>query len=175
MPRKLDGGLLRELFSRDGIGTLVTGEIFEGVRPGSSADVPGLLELLEPLEAEGILVRRPREMLERDIHRFIVIERDGMIVGCCALIPYPDEGIAELAAVAVHPTYRHHGRADQLLQYVEKQCRDQGLRRVFVLTTQTSHWFQERGFVPASVKELPADKRSKYDPQRRSKVLVKQL
>lgn len=173
--RRNDGSLLRELFTRDGIGTMVTSETFEGVRPAARSDVGGILALIEPLEEQGILVRRSREMLENDIERFTVIERDGMVVACAALYAYPDDGIAELACLVVHPDYRTSGRGDQLLHYLERDCKSQGLRKLFVLTTQTSHWFRERGFDGCKLDELPAARRSHYDQGRRSKILIKSL
>jgi amino-acid N-acetyltransferase len=173
--RQSDGSLLRELFTRDGIGTLVTSETFEGVRPAAQIDIGGILALIEPLEEQGILVRRSQEMLENDIDRFTVIERDGMVVACAALYGYSDDSIAELACLVVHPDYRTSGRGDQLLQYLEKQCAAQGLERLFVLTTQTSHWFRERGFDTCELSELPEARRSLYDLGRRSKILLKPL
>ena len=173
--RQSDGALLRELFTRDGVGTMVTAEAFEGVRPAEQADVGGILALIEPLEEQGVLVRRSREMLENDFDRFTVIERDGMVVACGALYAHPDDAIAELACLVVHPDYRASGRGDQLLGYLERQCEEEGLRRLFVLTTQTSHWFRERGFEVCELADLPASRRSLYDQNRRSKVLLKTL
>lgn len=173
--RQSDGSLLRELFTRDGIGTLVTSQTFEGVRPAVRSDIGGILALIEPLEEQGILVRRSREMLENDIERFTVIERDGMVVACAALYSYPKDAIAELACLVVHPDYRTSGRGDQLLQYLERQSLAAGLERMFVLTTQTSHWFRERGFEGCQLEDLPLARRSMYDQGRRSKVLLKEL
>lgn len=173
--RQTDGALLRELFTRDGLGTMVTSETFEGVRTARQGDVGGILALIEPLEEQGILVRRSREMLENDIERFTVIERDGMVIGCAALYAYPDEGIAEIACLVVHPEYRTSGRGDQLLHYLERESAAQALGRLFVLTTQTSHWFRERGFESCDIDELPAARRSLYDQGRRSKILLKSL
>ncbi len=173
--RKSDGALLRELFTRDGVGTMVTSEAFEGIRAAGRGDVGGILTLIEPLEEQGILARRSREMLEDDIERFTVIERDGMVVGCTAFYAYPDEAIAELACLVVHPEYRTSGRGDQLLHYFERQCKAQGLQRIFVLTTQTSHWFRERGFETCNMEDIPEARRSVYDLGRRSKVLLKTL
>jgi amino-acid N-acetyltransferase len=173
--RQSDGALLRELFTRDGVGTMVTAETFEGVRPAEQGDVGGILALIEPLEEQGILVRRSREMLENDSDRFTVIERDGMIVACGALYAYPEDAIAELACLVVHPDYRTSGRGDQLLSYLERQCEAEGLRRLFVLTTQTSHWFRERGFESCELTDLPEARRTIYDQHRRSKVLLKSL
>jgi amino-acid N-acetyltransferase len=147
----------------------------EGVRSAAQSDVGGILALIEPLEEQGILMRRSHEMLENDFDRFTVIERDGMVVACAALYPYPDDSIAELACLVVHPDYRTSGRGDQLLHYLERQCDAQGLRGLFVLTTQTSHWFRERGFENCELSELPETRRSAYDQGRRSKILLKPL
>ncbi|MGB9337733.1 MAG: amino-acid N-acetyltransferase [Polyangiales bacterium] len=173
--RQDDGSLLRELFTRDGVGTMVTSEAFEGVRTAVRGDIGGILTLIEPLEEQGILVRRPQAMLENDIDKFTVIERDGMLIGCAALYTYPDESIAEVACLVVHPDYRASGRGDQLLHYLERQCDAQGLGRLFVLTTQTSHWFREHGFDNCQLNELPESRRSHYDQGRRSKILLKPL
>lgn len=175
IPRTIDGGLLLELFTRDGVGTLISEDPFEGVRPATFDDVGGIFELIEPLEEQGLLVRRPREMLEMDINRFVVTERDGLVVGCAALYPYPDHSLGELACVAVHPAYRQSGRGDVLLSWVEKRCAELGLDRLFVLTTQATHWFRERGFQPAGLRDLPEARRALYDRGRRSKILVKPL
>ena len=114
-------------------------------------------------------------MLEHDVDRFTVIERDGAIVGCAAVYPYAEERIAELACVVVDRAYRRGGRGDELLAYVERRCRADGLERIFVLTTQTSHWFIERGFAPCTLDALPEARRKAYDVARRSKLLLKQL
>ncbi len=171
--RQDEDALLRELFTRDGVGTLVTSETFEGVRAARAGDVGGILALLEPLEAQGVLVRRSREMLENDIDRFTVIERDGLVVGCAALYAYPEERIAELACLVLHPEYRASGRGDRLLQYLERQCVSLELDRLFVLTTQTEHWFRERGFTSCALDDLPEERRHLYDAKRRSKTLLK--
>jgi amino-acid N-acetyltransferase len=173
--RQSDGALLRELFTRDGVGTMVTSEAFEGVRAAAQGDIGGILALIEPLEEQGTLVRRSQEMLENDFDHFTVIERDGMVVACAALYAYPDDAIGELACLVVHPDYRTSGRGDQLLQYLERQCDAQGLRRLFVLTTQTSHWFRERGFDNCELNDLPETRRPAYDQSRRSKILLKLL
>ena len=173
--RESDGALLRELFTRDGVGTMVTSETFEGVRSAVRSDIGGILALIAPLEEQGILIRRPQEMLENDIDKFTVIERDGMLVACAALYAYPEDSIAELACLVVHPDYRTSGRGAQLLQYLERQCEALGLRLLFVLTTQTSHWFREHGFDNCESNELPESRRSHYDQGRRSKILLKPL
>jgi len=171
----VDGALIKELFTRDGCGTLVTRETYETLRGARIEDVGGILELIEPLEADGTLVRRSRELLENEIHRFAIIERDGMVIACAALYPFPDDKAGELACVAVHPGYRKGERGAQLLGYVERRAREQGLQRLFVLTTLTAHWFQQQGFEAAGVEALPGAKQSLYNLQRNSKVFLKGL
>lgn len=173
--RQLDGALLSELYTRDGAGTLVTADNYEGLRHATIDDIGGIMELIEPLEKSGVLVRRSREQLELDIHNFTVIERDGMVIACAALFCFQDESAAELACLAVHDSYRIHGRGDDLLQHIEWQARKNHMNKLFTLTTQTMHWFIERGFVECKVEELPMGKQSLYNFQRNSKVLCKQL
>jgi len=175
LSRQREGVLLRELFTRDGAGTLITASPFEDTRTAKIDDVAGVLELLAPLEEEGVLVRRSRELLETEIGRFAVVERDGMIVACAALYPYPDEGMGELACLAVHPDYREHQRGEALLGYVENQALGQGIDRLFVLTTQTTHWFLERGFELMDINALPMQKRLLYNYRRSSKAFSKSL
>jgi amino-acid N-acetyltransferase len=169
-----DGALLIELFTRDGIGTLITAEQYEQLRQATIKDVGGILELIEPLEQEGILVHRSRERLEAEIEQFSVIEREGMIIACAALYPQ-DSQSGELACLATHPDYRNHSRGQNLLEHVEKCARKLGLGQLFVLTTKSPHWFVERGFVPASVDALPERKKSLYNYQRNSRIFIKPL
>lgn len=173
--RQHDGALLLELYTRDGIGTLVTADNYEGLRTATIEDIGGIMELISPLEAEGALVKRSREQLELDINNFTVIERDGMIISCAALFPFVEEQAAELACLAVHKDYRGHGRGDDLMQHMEWQARKKHIKQLFTLTTQTMHWFIERGFVECATDELPMEKKSLYNFQRNSKVLCKTL
>ena len=138
-------------------------------------DIGGILELIEPLEERGALVRRSREALETEIERFTVMRRDGMIVACAALYPYPADAMAELACLAVHPSYQGNRRGDKLLEILETRAREQGIEALFVLTTQTAHWFRERGFEPVAIGSLPMKKQELYNFQRNSKVFLKRL
>ena len=135
----------------------------------------GILELLEPLESAGALVRRSRERLETEIDHFTVVERDGMIIACAALYPGDSRAVAELACLAVHPEYRDAGRGDALLQAIEDRARQTGVRTLFVLTTRTAHWFRERGFEPGEISRLPVRKKRLYNYRRNSKVFIKPL
>ena len=170
-----DGALLTELFTRDGSGTLISAGLFEQVREASIDDVGGLLELIRPLEEQGILVRRSRDLLEQEISHFSIVERDGTIIACAALYEFPQEQTGELACLAVHPEYRHGGRGDAVLERIEQRAQAQGLTSLFVLTTRTAHWFQERGFEPCQLEQLPQKKAELYNFQRNSKVFRKTL
>ncbi len=169
-----DGALLRELFTHDGVGTVVTRESLENIREAKPDDIAALIALIEPMEEEGILVHRPRELLEREIDHFSIMLHDGIIVGCAALYPHSEEE-AELACLAVSHEHREWGYGEQLMKRIEKRARKAGIKRLFVLTTRTEHWFVERGFKLGTVDDLPAAKRDMYNYQRRSKVLFKTL
>lgn len=175
IPYALDGGILTELFTHDGVGTMVSTENMESLREATIDDVGALVKLLEPFEAEGILVKRPREKIEREISHFTVLEHDGILYGSAALYPYPEAGIGEMAAVAVHPDYQGAGDGDRLLRRIEQRARDAGLKHIFVLTTRTAHWFIKRGFEEASVESLPVEKQRMYNWHRRSKIFIKTL
>jgi len=170
-----DGALLTELFTRDGTGTMISKESYEQVRPASIEDVGGIIEVIAPLEARGTLVRRSRELLEAEVDQFSVIERDNVIIGCAALYPFVEEGIGELACVAISDDYRGGQRGDMLLEHIEDRALEQGLETLFVLTTRTAHWFQERGFAEQPMSSLPKRRQALYNYQRNSKVFFKTL
>ena len=175
-----DGALLRELFTRDGVGLLITSDQYEDIRPARIDDIAGIRELLIPLEEAGILVPRTPEHIELAISDFMVIDRDGLIVGCAALHPLGDAepgepNWGELACLALRPEYRNSGRGDALLQYVERRAGALNLTQLVVLTTRTAHWFRERGFVPGHLEELPAHRQSVINYRRNAKVFMKRL
>lgn len=170
-----DGSLLQELFSRDGIGTQLSEESSEHIRIATSFDIPGLLNLIRPLEEQGILVKRSREQLEMEINRYTIIERDGIVIACAALNHYPEEKMAEMACVAVHPDYRDSSRGDVLLEAIKRRAYKLGVEKLFVLTTRTTQWFQERGFVLSETTDLPKDKQEHYNYQRMSRILILDL
>ncbi len=170
-----DGALLQELFSRDGIGTQIVMESAEQIRRATINDIGGILELIRPLEQQGILVRRSREQLEMEIDKFTIIQRDNTTIACAALYPFPEEKIGEMACVAVHPDYRSSSRGEVLLERITAQAKQSGLSKLFVLTTRSIHWFQERGFTPVDIDLLPEGKKQLYNYQRKSKVLMADL
>lgn len=175
-----DGALLKELFTRDGAGTMVYRDSYETIRRARIEDVVGILNLIEPLEQQGILVKRSRERLETEIDYFTVMEKDNLIIGCAALYPIKstdaNESLsAELACVAIDQDYRANGRAKKLLMHLEKQASKLKLNQLYALTTQTAHWFIEQGFTESHVDMLPAEKKTLYNYQRNSKVFVKKV
>ncbi len=154
---------------------MITNLFYEGSRRASIDDIGGILSLIEPLEASGVLVPRSREQLELEIAHFEVIEKDGMIIACSACIPYADRGLAEIACLAVHEDYQRAGLGSQLLELAERRAGSAGAARLYTLTTRTSHWFLEHGFGETADFELPEAKLANYNPDRRSKILVKTL
>lgn len=170
-----DGSLLQELFTRDGVGTQLSMELSETIRLATVNDIPALLELIRPLEQQGILVKRSREQLEMEINNYTIIDRDGVIIACAALNCYFEESMAEMSCVAVHPDYRNSSRGDVLLDAIKKRAKQLNIQTLFVLTTRTVHWFQERGFELTTVNALPEGKRKNYNYQRRSKILMQHL
>lgn len=175
VPFATDGSALLELFTHDGIGTMVTYQNLESLREATIEDVGGILKLIEPLEADGTLVKRGRELIEREIEYFSVIEHDGVIFGCAALYPFPAEKMAEMACLTVSPDAQSQGDGERILKHMEERARAAGFNKLFVLTTRTSHWFLKRGFVHATVDDLPKDRQHMYNWQRKSLVLIKQL
>ena len=173
--RHVDGALLQELFTRAGVGTMLTRDPLGRVREASIDDVGGILALIEPLEAAGILVKRSRERLEMEIERFMVLEHDRAIIGCGALYPYPEARMAELACLVVDKHAQGTGHGEHVLAFLEQRARDAGCGQLFALTTQTAHWFVEHGFRAGSVADLPPAKQEFYNWQRRSQVFLKPL
>lgn len=173
--RDLDGSLLLEFFTRQGVGSVVSRERLARTRQATLEDIAAIIGIIGPLEDDGTLVKRSRELLEQEVNRFSVIEHDGVVVGCAALYPFSEENAAELACVAVMPEYRRHGFGDQMMAYMQVRARALGLQRLFVLTTRTAHWFVERGFRETTVDALPKIKRELYNLQRMSKILVRDV
>jgi len=172
---KSDGALLQELFTRDGVGTQLVEESSERVRSAGVDDIGGIIELIRPLEEQGILVKRSRELLEMEVEQFTVVERDGMIIACAALHSFPEDHIGEMACLVTHPEYRKHAKGDILLQAITNKAKSIGLKQLFVLTTKSIHWFRERNFELCELGDLPMKKQEMYNLQRRSKILIRDL
>jgi amino-acid N-acetyltransferase len=175
LPFAIDGALLMEVFTHDGIGTMVVDEKLESLREATPDDVASVLHLIEPFERDGTLVKRDRNEIERDIEKYTVIEHDGVIFGCAALYPYPEAKTAEMAALTVSPQVQSQGDGERILKRIEQRAKAMNLQSIFVLTTRTMHWFIKRGFVQVDADWLPEARKRKYNWDRRSQVLVKKL
>ncbi len=172
--RNIDGALLLELFTQNGIGTLISSDQLEDIRLATIEDVNGIIKLISPLEDSGLLVKRSRERLETEIDNFYIIERENSIIGCGALYAFNQQQ-AELACMAIAPDYQSQGRGDKLFNHICKCAQKSGLKQLFVLTTQATHWFIEHGFKKASPEDLPGEKQALYNYQRNSAVYIKNL
>ncbi len=170
-----DGSVLLEVFTHDGVGTMVVEDTLDDLRTATIDDVGAIVHLIEPLEDDGTLIRRGIGSIERDVELFSVAEHDGVIYGCVAVYPYPEERMAEMACLTVNQQWQGEGTGERLLRHAEAKARSLGITRLFVLTTRTAHWFIKRGFVQGSVQDLPKDKQAMYDRNRRSQVFIKRL
>ena len=171
--RHIDGALLMELFTHHGIGTMMVLEAPDCLRDAKLTDIDGIMGIIDPLVAAGVLVKRDRELIEKEIDRFVVLEHEDEIIGCAALYPFPNDKAVELACLAVNPFYRDGGRGERILGFAEKRAREKGFKTLFVLSTQTTQWFVERGFVESDVSKLPQEKQALYNYSRRSKIYSK--
>ncbi|XP_011099393.1 probable amino-acid acetyltransferase NAGS1, chloroplastic isoform X1 [Sesamum indicum] len=169
------GVLLKELFQRDGVGTMVASDLYEGMRMARVTDVNGIKQLLLPLEESGTLIKRTEEEVLGALESFVVVEREGHVIACAALFPFFEEKCGEVAAIAVSPECRGQGQGDKLLDYIEKKASSLGLRTLFVLTTRTADWFVRRGFSECSIDNIPEERRKKINISRRSKYYMKKL
>ena len=171
--RHIDGALLMELFTHHGIGTMVVLEAPDRLRDAKLEDIDGIMGIIDPLVAAGILVKRERDLIETEIDRFVVLEHENEIIGCAALYPFPNDKAVELACLAVNPFYRDGGRGERILNFAEKRAKEKGFKTLFVLSTQTTQWFLKRGFVETDVSKLPQEKQALYNYSRRSKIYSK--
>lgn len=173
--RSVEGAIVRELFTRDGVGTMISSTSYDALRQATIQDIPGIMELITPLEKQGILIHRSREKLELEIDNYTVMLRDDVIIGCGSLFIFPKEKVAEIACLAIHPDYHNSGRGEQLYTTLEKNAKRTKVKRVFVLTTHTAHWFLQLGFKESALDDLPVQKKSLYNYKRNSKILIRDI
>lgn len=175
IPFDLDGSILLEYFTHDGVGTMVVEDTLDDLRPATVDDIGAIVSLIEPLEADGTLVPRGRHIIEREVEKFTVLEHDGIIYGCVSLMPYPEEKMAEMGCLIVHPDWQSTGEGEILLHHTESKARAMGIKHLFVLTTRTSHWFIKRGFTQGTINDLPKEKQMNYNRARNSLIFIKKL
>ena len=175
VPAKLDGGVLLELFQHDGVGCMVTQNSLESLRVATVDDLGGILQLIAPLEQDGTLVPRGREKLEAELPFFSVLEYDNVIFGCAALYPFKEDYMGEMACFSIDASMQGMGLGERMLAHIENRARREGMKELFVLTTRTAHWFIKRGFMPATVNDLPDNRQKIYNWQRKSQIFIKKL
>ncbi|WP_319560525.1 amino-acid N-acetyltransferase [Marispirochaeta sp.] len=171
---KVEGVILKEIFSNLGVGTMVHGNDYDSLRPMRVEDITDVLRIMEPFVEKEILIRRTGADLERNVGDYVVYEMDDSIHGCGALHRYSD-GSGEIAGIAVDTRYDRLGIGFKVVSYLAEKARQEGLKRVFVLTTQTSDWFQRLGFVDVDLDQIPPERRERYDRQRNSRIYQRVL
>jgi amino-acid N-acetyltransferase len=171
---RLEGAILREIFSNLGIGTMVYGNDYESIRPMKTDDIGDMLRLMQPLIEEGILIKRTEDDLMARQGDFVVYSIDDVVHACGSLHDF-GEGQAEIAAIATNPVYSHLSMGRKILSYLVEKAERMGLTRVFVLTTRTVDWFEQMGFVEASLESLPPRKRDAYNHARKSRIFALDL
>jgi amino-acid N-acetyltransferase len=174
---QVDEGLLAEVFSNEGIGTLIYADEYQAVRKAMRKDIRHMMALIKPTIQEEQLVKRTRGTIDKHIGEYYVFEIDNNIVGLIALHAYPEQKMAELASLAVSPAHEHRGIGSRLALFVENIAREQGAEKIFCLSTQAFTFFQHKlGYIEGTPEDLPDARRDKYDQSgRNSKVLVKNL
>ena len=175
IPAKVDGSVLLELFQHDGVGCMITQNSLESLREATAEDLGGILQLIAPLEQDGTLVPRGREKLEAELPFFSVLEYDGIILGCAALYPFKEDQMGEMACFSIDASMQGMGLGERMMAHIEKRARREGMKELFVLTTRTAHWFIKRGFMPATVNDLPSNRQKIYNWQRKSQIFIKKL
>lgn len=177
----INGALLLELYSTDGVGSMISSDFYEGIRGATTSDVSKIFNLLQPMVDKGMLVQRSQQTIADEIHNFIVLERENELLACAYARPLGKnengEAIAELGAFCVHPGYRGGGKGDTLLQFLEERSRSSGTKILILLTTRTADWFQQRGFTAAGAAHssdiIPLHRRNEIDPSRNSQLYYK--
>ncbi len=169
-----DGGILSEIFSNLGIGTMLYRNEFDRIRGMSTSDIPEVLRIMRPFEASGALIPRTKEDLQHSAGDFVVYEIDKVIHGCAALHDCGG-GTGEIAAVAVDPEYEKLGIGKKLITYLIKKAEKTGMKSLFLLTTRSVDWFESLGFRSGKIDDLPENKRENYNFNRNSRVMFLKL
>ena len=172
-----DEGLLAEVFSNEGIGTLVYANEYEQIRPAKKKDIRAIQRLTKKAVEAEELMRRTRVEMEKNLGDYYIFEIDKNPVGCVALHIYPEQRLGELASLFVSPAHENQGIGRKLIQFIENKAREAGLNELIVLSTQAFTYFQSKcGFSEGAADNLPPARRAKYDQSgRNSKILMKPL
>ena len=174
---RVDEGLLAEVFSNEGIGTLIYANEYQQVRRALKKDIRAIMQLTKNAVASDELVKRTRTNIEKQLNDYYMFEIDKNPVACVALHVYPEQAKGELACLYVNPSHENQGIGQKLIQFIENKAREIGLSELLTLSTQAFTYFQSKGgFAEGTPDDLPTARREKYDQSgRNSKVLVKRL
>jgi amino-acid N-acetyltransferase len=174
---RVDEGLLAEVFSNEGIGTLVFANEYRQIRRAQRRDVRSIQQLIETSVESEELLPRSRAAIERQLDDYYILEVDRNPIACVALHVFPDEKKGELACLRVRPSHEHQGIGRRMVQFVEDRAREQGVETLLALSTQAFNFFASKaGFQEGTARDLPPARREKYEQSgRRSKILVKTL
>jgi amino-acid N-acetyltransferase len=174
---RADEALLTEVFSNEGLGTLVYANEYQQIRRALKKDIPSILKLIRPSVESAELVKRTRASLEKSLGDYFIFEIDKNPVACVALHVHSEQGAGELACLCVKPSHENQGIGRKLIQFVESRARELGLNQLVAMSTQAFAYFQSKGgFQEGGVEDLPPLRREKYGQSgRKSKILVKKL
>jgi amino-acid N-acetyltransferase len=174
---RVDEGVLAEVFSNEGIGTLIYGNEYQQIRRALKKDIRSIMQLTKNSVASEELMKRTRASIERQVSDYYIFEIDKNPVACVALHTYPEQKKGELAFLYVSPSHENQGIGRKLIQFAENKAREIGLTELIALSTQAFTYFQSKaGFIEGTPDDLPLSRREKYDQSgRNSKVLVKAL
>jgi len=171
--RNINGSVIEEIFTDKGSGTVLTEYSLQNIRAAEIRDINQIINIIEPLEKEGVLVVRKNKNIDKDINYFYVIEHDHNIIGTVALYQY--EEMMEIACFAIHDNYQNLGYGKKLLRFCEQKAMNKNIKNLFILTTQSEHWFIENNFSLTDRKFIPDERKKTYTIERNSKYFIKRL
>ena len=171
--RNIDGSLIEELFTEKGSGTILTEFALENFRKATEGDLKDIYRILFPLEKRKIFIERDLTQIKGMINQFYVLEHDKKFVGCVSLNSFKES--LELASFSIESKYQRLGFGKKLLKFCELEAKKLKYDEIFILTTQSEHWFAENGFKEKSKELMPTFKKKTYQSERNSKYLTKKL
>ena len=169
-----NSGILSEIFSNLGIGTMIYRNEFDRIRKMVSGDIPEVLRIMRPFERSGALIPRTKADLQHSVGDYVVYEIDNVVHGCAALHQY-EGNVGEIAAVAVDPEYERMGIGKKLITYLIMKAQESGMKSLFLLTTRSVDWFELLGFKSGRIEDLPGQKKENYNVNRNSRVMILKL
>lgn len=170
------GAVLTELFENEGVGAMIYANDYRIIRKMTEVDIPYVLGMMEDSVEDDAIVRRSHEFISSVIDQFYVLELDKHIIGCVSLKPYPKSKIAEIGSLFIHRSHRRLGNGKRLVDFVEEEARNAGVKKVYALTTQAAGFFSVAPYEKGEIKDLPKDRREELlATGRNSKVFVRAL